>query len=70
MHVIWGAKESMYKAYGLKEIDYKKHLAVHSAASILRSPGRGELKKNKLIIQYEIRAEVVLDYILTYCFEI
>ena len=70
LHILWGAKESLYKAYGKREIDYKKHLAVHDAARILVRPGAGTLQKNNFKIEYEIRAELVLDYILTYCFEI
>jgi 4'-phosphopantetheinyl transferase len=29
---IWGAKESMYKAYGKKSLDFKKHMTVSSFA--------------------------------------
>jgi phosphopantetheinyl transferase (holo-ACP synthase) len=28
LHCIWGAKESMYKAYGRRELDFKKHIFV------------------------------------------
>ncbi len=28
LHLIWGAKEAMYKWYGKKEVDFKAHLAV------------------------------------------
>ena len=28
LHAIWGAKEAMYKAYGKKALDFKKHLKV------------------------------------------
>lgn len=27
-HAIWGAKESMYKCYGRREVDFKKHMQV------------------------------------------
>ena len=29
LHVIWGAKESLYKAYGKRSLDFKKHIHVH-----------------------------------------
>jgi 4'-phosphopantetheinyl transferase len=29
LHAIWGAKESMYKAYGRRELDFKGHMEVH-----------------------------------------
>lgn len=28
MHVFWTAKESLYKAYGLKELDFREHLRI------------------------------------------
>ena len=27
-HILWGAKEAMYKAYGLRELDFKQHMHV------------------------------------------
>lgn len=69
MHIIWGAKECMYKAYGKRELDYRKHLYVHDAISLMEQPSYGRLKKNKLLKEYDIGAEYVLDYVLTYCFE-
>jgi len=29
LHVIWGAKECLFKAYGRKEVDFKKDLLIH-----------------------------------------
>lgn len=28
MHIFWTAKESLYKAYGLKELDFREHLRI------------------------------------------
>lgn len=49
MHLIWTAKEAMYKAYGLKAVDFKAHLyitpfdwertAIHTSAGRLIQPG-------------------------------
>ena len=43
LHFIWCAKEAMYKAYGKKEVDYKKHLSLSSSEAgivgILQKPG-------------------------------
>lgn len=69
MHIIWGAKECMYKAYGKRALDYRKHLYVLDARELMIKPTTGRLKKNKFVQEYEIGAEYVLDYILTYCFE-
>lgn len=30
LHLYWTAKESLYKAYGLKELDFRKHISVQA----------------------------------------
>ena len=70
MHVIWGAKECIYKAYGRREVDYKSHIAIPQASQLMIRPGTGTLIKNKVNREYEIRTKLVLDYVLTYCFQI
>ncbi len=70
MHVLWGGKEAMYKAYGRRGLTYKADLSIPNADLLFERPGIGTLSKNKLSITYEIFAERVLDYVLTYCFEI
>ena len=37
MHVIWGAKECIYKAYGRKAIDYRKHIAIERPSTIYKN---------------------------------
>jgi 4'-phosphopantetheinyl transferase len=32
LHLFWTAKESLYKAYGLKELDFRKHIFVENVA--------------------------------------
>lgn len=43
--IIWAAKESMYKWYGLKEVDFKKHMTV--GAFDLADEGRFEAEFHK-----------------------
>ncbi len=69
MHIIWGAKECLYKAYGRKQIEYKSDIHINSPSTLLVHPGVGILRKDNKEFKYEIHADVVLDYILTYCFE-
>ena len=33
MHLIWGAKECLYKAYGRKKLDFRSHIIIESIAS-------------------------------------
>jgi len=69
MHVIWGLKECIYKAYGLREVDYREHINIRAADTLLTTPGIGTLTKDNFTRTYDLNAEIVIDYILTYCFE-
>lgn len=69
-HVIWGAKESIYKAYGRKQVDFKKHIhieAFHIVQDGFAFAGRLTKEKTKF---YELRAEKFGQYFLVYAFEI
>ncbi len=66
-HIIWGAKESLYKAYGRKKIDFKSHL--HIQAFDYQPEGgniQGYVLKDKNRQTYDIRYETVGDFVLVY----
>ena len=46
LHVLWGAKESLYKAYGRRELDFCQHIKV-SAITTERSTGQAQGWVNK-----------------------
>lgn len=58
LHVFWTAKESLYKAYGLKELDFRAHLRVEPFEW---RDGRGEaigrVEKNAVRQEYRLRFE-------------
>jgi len=61
-HAIWGAKESMYKAYGRKKVEFKEDMVVDKF--VFDEDGytfAGRLKKEKTF-QYEISAEKFNNY--------
>lgn len=66
--VIWGAKESMYKFYGKKEVDFKLHMTVRPF--IIQESGSilGEMHlpnyQRKFKLNYEIKHDRILVYIL------
>lgn len=65
--VIWSAKESLYKYYGKKELDFKKHLAIAPFAwhnQIVELTGY--IQKNNLNMALTVHVEVIEDYVLTY----
>ncbi|PHI21649.1 4-phosphopantetheinyl transferase [Lewinellaceae bacterium SD302] len=58
-HLVWGAKEAMYKAYGRREIDFRDHLFV-DLKDIPLEKGRttGLLKKDALEIRYHLEYRI------------
>jgi len=70
LHTIWGAKESMYKAYGRKELDFKKHMFV---SSFNYDPKgfvfEGIVKKNDFLKKYTLFCNTLNDIILVYAIQ-
>ena len=67
LHVYWGAKEALYKAYGRREIDFRLHLHV---APFEFSPKGGQttgwIRKEEFTQQFEIYYELLGEYILVW----
>ena len=65
LHLVWGAKEAMFKAYGSRGIDFLKNLKVEGGA-IHSNEGvrRGYLEKDGLNIHFELEYRIEGDYIL------
>ena len=64
LHYIWGAKESMYKAYGRKQITFSTEMSVDYDSEL------GELKKNGVTFNYSIFKNNVSDNVLMiYCIQ-
>jgi phosphopantetheinyl transferase len=72
LHVFWGAKESLYKAYGRRSLDFGKHILVdpfpyHPHIGVCR----GRVEKEYYHQRFEIRYEMVLaDHMLVYAREV
>lgn len=66
-HVFWGAKESMYKAYGLKELEFLEHM--HLYPFVFRKKqfqARGWVRKNEIAQDYNLFAEKISGTYLVY----
>lgn len=67
LHIIWGAKEAMYKAWGKKKIDFKGHLFVPSfewnGEKIITE---ASLIKANIHMSFYVIAEKVDNFILVY----
>jgi len=71
LHVYWGAKEALYKAYGRKKLDFKQHILIEPFNFNLRiGHAKGRVHKDEFDAQFEIRYEQIGDYILVYATEI
>lgn len=72
LHVIWGAKESMYKAYGRKGVDFKKHMSVSCFDFSILQPLRmkGNFKKEDEVINFALHFEMIKKHYLVYGIEI
>jgi phosphopantetheinyl transferase len=67
--LIWSAKETLYKLYGNKELDFKEHLYIHS---FIKSPIGiidGSIKKRDFNLHVPIHFQQIDNYILTYTFQ-
>lgn len=67
MHIIWGAKESMYKGYGKKELRFKEHMSVKPYSLQLGTTSfRGNVCKEDVKQSYILKTRAINDYILVY----
>lgn len=67
MHVVWGAKEALFKAYGKKKVDFKKDLQIlpfdyKEEGDIIQ----GYVLKGKKQQHYTIHYEMINDFMLVY----
>jgi phosphopantetheinyl transferase len=62
LHVFWGAKESLYKAYGRRELDFGQHLYI---APFEWGEGKGEtlgwVKKEKHLQSFEVHYQLLAE---------
>jgi 4'-phosphopantetheinyl transferase len=60
---IWGAKEAMYKAYGLKGVDFREQMQVELFTG---DTLHGEINAGNSVKRYLLKREKIEDYILVY----
>jgi len=59
----WAIKESLYKVFGKKGTDFRKHLFIEEYR---QNPILASIRMNGLVKRYELVKEKVKDYILVY----
>ena len=71
LHIYWGAKEALYKAYGKKELDFRKHIKVTPIYSIdEKGETTASIEKEQYQQSFRVRYERVGDYILVMAAEL
>ena len=70
LHVYWGAKEALYKAYGQKELHFKKNILVEPF-NYVGDEGfsHGTILKENLKRDFDIFYKKIEQYILVYAIE-
>lgn len=64
--VYWAAKETLYKIYGLKEIEFAKHLFVHPFDLNKEGKILGEINLDSFRKKFNLHYEKLDDYMLVY----
>ena len=70
LHVLWGAKESIYKAYGKRNIDFKKHIKVDPFIPGPEVETTGSLTLEDLHMSFIIKARKIDNFVLVYALEV
>ena len=70
MHINWGAKESMYKGYGKKQLGFIKHMSI---LPYDLSPGTtsfsGIVSKDEITEHYKLFTKTIDEYVLVYAIQ-
>ncbi len=71
LHVYWGAKESLYKAYGRRELDFRQHMCIEPFAFAPDGGHcRGHILKEDYRRSFDIYYQQIQDFILVYALQI
>ena len=66
-HIFWSAKECMYKAWGKKELDFKRHMHVYPFIYFKKDLElKGWVKKEDAFQEYDIYTDLIDDFYLVY----
>jgi 4'-phosphopantetheinyl transferase len=69
LHIYWGAKESLFKVYGLGSVDFKKHLYIEPF-SIHDGCFFGNILKDNSVMRYKMEFVISDAFVLVYTVEL
>ncbi|NBC09895.1 MAG: 4'-phosphopantetheinyl transferase superfamily protein [Bacteroidetes bacterium] len=70
LHVFWGAKEALYKAYGRRALDFRKH--IHISSFHYQQEGgaiAGCIEKDGLQLRFQLQYQCQEEHMLVYAME-
>lgn len=71
LHLIWSAKEAMYKAFGRRKLDFKEHLTVNlEDFSPDQQRATALLRKGNATMVFDLNYQVHADFVMMACVEI
>lgn len=70
LHIYWGAKEALYKAYGKKELDYQKHLHVKPFKYEEKGMTTAVVKKGDFRANFNVYFEKLDNFMFVYVVEL
>ncbi|MEO6130259.1 MAG: 4'-phosphopantetheinyl transferase superfamily protein [Saprospiraceae bacterium] len=68
LHVYWGAKECMYKAYGKRRLEFKSHIYIH-AVHAEQGTALGEIRYEDLHLTYDIHYRILPETAWVFCIQ-
>ena len=69
LHLLWGAKESMYKAYGKRKLEFRQHISI-TDLNIRESKGIGKIAFEDIHLSYEIHFRILPEAVLVFCVQL
>jgi len=70
LHVYWGAKEALYKAYGRRELDFTANILIEPFEFNLENGFcRGRVVKENFDVWFDLYYQQIKDFILVYALE-
>jgi len=70
LHLVWAAKEAMYKAFGRRQLDFKDHLFVDfEGFTPSKQHAQAYLKKGSIAMNFHLDFSVFEKFVLVGCVE-
>lgn len=66
LHIYWGAKEALYKAYGKKKLDFRQHILIEPFYYLPKGSTTGKVVKDNYNTNFDIYFEEIENHYLVF----